>query len=744
LAQALLPERAARPARPHRGWGPSSRALGSAPMDSWFTTSSKEWTSQLRDTLNKAATSAQNLAERAELELKQQTDQLRASAQILAEHGEAAFRASADKVVERASELGFISGSGQTGCTEEELTRRFEAEARVLAAALASTPTPPTSGLQPAAGTVAEVVTVTLRRWEVRLGANSDSEPASSSDIAGAGLRAMLRSRVLDTTLSALAGSAAGRAILQAAAKAASHAGEQADDAEETSENTADEGKAAQNGESPDMGDLDDKAARLLWLLISRASLAPPALLARLLVLLADSAVADEVSREGLRGAPGSEASEQHGQEVQWVLDLLSAAFTDALEAALHGRSELSQSLVEALAVAGAAAGSPNGALSVGTDGAGAEGSWLRQLDMAEASGRSFRELRTICTELAAAQKPEAVTMAAEPLANTAGTLAERRVEGERRAEELVGITAECVTAKENFEAQLSASATGFEAERASLRQKQEEQRERTGKLIRQREELRAQLQAVEAELAQALAASSDLNQSEERISESEERVQTQLQQEISFGESENKRLTEQRRLLMEACSASRDVEALLATRAEELAALDAARGEELGGRRPEVAAACLEAERRRGRQVEELLVAWHAAVWGPGAEALASDPALLALTRGLHMRAGSLVEQAWRESVQLAAETLGDTNVSGAFTIGADPGAVSEEMSSAAERYKEMRQQLEANLDRLAKLEAAVPVSFNRKAWDDAHGGGGPGGTGAPTATPTTADGGI
>merc|ERR1719181_2474286 len=73
-------------------------------------------------------------------------------------------------------------------------------------------------------------------------------------------------------------------------------------------------------------------------------------------------------------------------------------------------------------------------------------------------------------------------------------------------------------------------------------------------------------------------------------------------------------------------------------------------------------------------------------------------DSERLASIRQLHARAGGVVEHAWRESVQLAAEELG----------GGVLGADSEGMSRAAEKYKKMRQQIQNNLDRLTKLETA------------------------------------
>merc|ERR1712039_132548 len=63
--------------------------------------------------------------------------------------------------------------------------------------------------------------------------------------------------------------------------------------------------------------------------------------------------------------------------------------------------------------------------------------------------------------------------------------------------------------------------------------------------------------------------------------------------------------------------------------------------------------------------------------------------------------KASKLVDLAWREMVQLAAETLGDDG---------SLKANSADMSRAAKRYREMRQECVKNAERLQKLEADPP----------------------------------
>lgn len=112
------------------------------------------------------------------------------------------------------------------------------------------------------------------------------------------------------------------------------------------------------------------------------------------------------------------------------------------------------------------------------------------------------------------------------------------------------------------------------------------------------------------------------------------------------------------------------------------------------------VAALCLEAERVRGRHLEEVHAVLHGALWGPKADSLWQDVKALPVLRYLTNRMSSLVDLAWREMVQLAAEALDDKNA-----LSAD----SEMVSRSASRYKEMRAELGKNSARLAKMEQAA-----------------------------------
>lgn len=157
---------------------------------------------------------------------------------------------------------------------------------------------------------------------------------------------------------------------------------------------------------------------------------------------------------------------------------------------------------------------------------------------------------------------------------------------------------------------------------------------------------------------------------------------------------------TDRRRVLIQAATASREAEQLLGARTQQAL-------EMVGGRAnliaswPAVADTCLRSEQMRGRQLEELLAGMHAAIYGEEAYDIARDPARLQGLRVFNSKASKLVDLAWREMVQLAAETLGDDG---------SLHANSADMSRAAKRYREMRQECVKNMERLQKLEQDPP----------------------------------
>ncbi|CAE7533759.1 unnamed protein product [Symbiodinium natans] len=176
-------------------------------------------------------------------------------------------------------------------------------------------------------------------------------------------------------------------------------------------------------------------------------------------------------------------------------------------------------------------------------------------------------------------------------------------------------------------------------------------------------------------------------------VKASAQRVAGELQRELSIEEVEARKVGDRQRLLLEAGAASRDIEELLASRVEATAARCAAH-DYLKEQQPRAAQMCLQSEKERGCALEELLAGWHAEVWGPEAKELAKDAQMVGKLKSLHGRAASLLHQAWKETVQLAAESLGD---------GSALGEASQDISRAAERYKELQKNIKSNVDRMA-----------------------------------------
>eukprot|EP00928_Gymnodinium_smaydae_P016953 TRINITY_DN1643_c0_g5_i1.p1 TRINITY_DN1643_c0_g5~~TRINITY_DN1643_c0_g5_i1.p1 ORF type:complete len:821 (+),score=253.68 TRINITY_DN1643_c0_g5_i1:201-2663(+) len=756
-------------------------------MTWWQAGQSKDWNLSLRDTLLNAATSVQRLAEQAELEIKQQSEQFVASAQCLAEQAETSFRDTADKVVSNVSALGLLTGSEGDGLPlEEELVRRFDAEARALTAAAEAAMECASSGGSATSGSgapLSKAAAETLHTWAERCGVprlnggpgspgkracsawasgGAGGFPAARLPLGSTPLRALLRSRGLDAALAALTRTQDGRVLLAEVAQLAAVKGRERSRSASGSPGTAtgvEDGPApsgradgaSDDALSPRCGAEDaadaasavSEAADDLFALLSQASAIPAPLLAQLLAMLVDvAAEADAAARrrgaselpEGAAAAVGDlggaaaaaeVAAGNVEQDVAWVLALIAAAVSEADEATLRSRDAMRQAVETALATAGAADSAAQAERAPALAGGQADCSdWLRQLDAAEARGRSFRELRCLCAEFAALaqqqQTPRAwqrresdsesedAEAAAAPLACRAESLAALREDSSNQAEELAALVQDCVTANKGFEVQMSSSAKGFDVELDTLRQTQEEQTAQIEELRRERESLQERLKVVDEQMNSLLAARVEAADRERQVSASAKRVREQLEHDISSGADASDRAGRRRDRILQVTAVARDVEAQVTLRSEELAGLAAARSGLVAMRRSAVAAACLEAERSRLQHFEELLGSWHAAIWGPIPEALVRDPARLAMVRGLHMRAGALVEQAWRELEQLGADVL-EVGANSVGSVAADPAAT-EDLTSAAERYKEMRQQLQANLDRLTRLEAALP----------------------------------
>mmetsp|Transcript_148044 Transcript_148044/g.369037 ORF Transcript_148044/g.369037 Transcript_148044/m.369037 type:complete len:697 (+) Transcript_148044:106-2196(+) len=690
---------------------------------SWLSGPAQAWNSQIRDTLNRASVSVQRLAEQAELQ--QIGDKVRASAQSLAEQGEAALRDARESVVGQASAMGLLQGEHGDlagSASPEELAQSFLAEARAL------------KQIAPNSSAPKE----TFQRWVICL--DRDGKPGATA------LRALHESNALPEALAALTRSKVGRSVLRA-------------------------GAVTYGCKDVDMTkDLDHDSARWLCRVLKRASAAPDALLGQLLALLAEAARAEAHARSAAFDRSEIDTL-KHDKE--WVLTLMSAALNHTEEASLAQRLRTIEAVKGSLeasktmdALTGATPSGQDQATELVENGAdvwaqwpgdghwyhakvktvaekevevewsrppddvecgreseyvftalgdsttsstvpravvlpesptrpapatATEENWTQQLDAAEELSRGFHDLRAACIELAAPKahktKGDGAAAAERTLAATAASLEALR---ERAAGQLETLP-EGGRASGSVAAAASSEEVGHTGEGPKA-EEEEPPSSRVTELRREREQLIARVRAIDEELA-------SLGQ---RVEDSEAPAG------LARSTSGDKATThDRRRFLVGARAASEEVEACLAARRQKVAGFEQAQSE-LGSQREAVASACLRNEVLRRRRLEEVLSGLHAAAWGPGADALVRDVDRLAAARGTISRAGGLVEHSWREMVQLAAETLGD----GGPLIGAN----SEDMSRAAKRYKEMREQLGSDLDRLAKVEsnAAISSSFH------------------------------
>jgi len=686
-------------------------------MNSWLPGGAQAWNAQLRDTISRASVSVQQLAEKAELQ--QFGDKVLATAANFAEHGEAALSDARKSVVGGAAVFGLLQKDEQYASVEE-LARRFAQEGREL-------------GHHASAGDITEF----LRRWTQRLEADGDAGLAAK--------RALCSSGALPEALARLARSKVGRSTIRNA----------------TAANVTAAGA--------------EQAPQLLRQLLTSASPASPAVLDQLLLLLAE---ATKAVAQGCKAGGGAE-TEAIEEDLRSILGLLASACTlgpevevreaarraEAVEAAVQALTGSSTAPAEGLPVVGAiASGSTvwaewpgNGqwyrARAVSTHGSDAKVDWLtppsdvecgreaeylvgalgddtqssmlpmasmvtiaqerphlnlkcgldawrQQLSTAEGHNRLFVDLRATCEESLA---PDAASSAAEGGARArpdeaalqqafteiAGNVVSLRLGLAQRREalghaDLGGVAAAALEPKSlQTSDEPVQSGPGDGSPQKALQARVAELKERRADLL-------AQLRAVEEELSQA---SAELARAGGGSSESG----------AAAGGG-----TERFRRLTESLAVASQVEGLLATRRQQASLVDRSKGN-LKERSELLAKACLSSEVSRRRQLEELVQGLHAALWGPRGEDWAQEASKANEVRTLIGRTGNLVEQAWKEMVQLAAETLGD---------GGLVGARSEDLSRAAKRYKELRKELGANLERLNKLEANAEQEAQLKSF--------------------------
>ncbi|CAK8990812.1 unnamed protein product [Durusdinium trenchii] len=670
---------------------------------SWLRGGAQEWNNQFRDTLNRAASSVQRLAEQAELH--QLGEQFLASAQTLAEQGEAAWSNVADKVSGGVSSLGLTEDSPRKS---SDLAQQFVREAKQLESS-------GTTRLM-----LADVAQV-LHTWQERL--HSGDSP-KRSPMSPSPLKVLLQSKALLIAMNSLTRSRAGRVVISAAADSKSGANRPA---------------------------LEHDAANSFKDILQRSTAVPAPLVKQLLTLLSEAAEENcQARREGAASMIDAAA-----QDLHWILALFSASFLDPSEVEeLHDellegspkatetaedvpvgaevwaswpgdgrwfRAKVTDVTSSGVGIAWLRRGAGDGqedeflsstggdellftrlpSTSVTTAKERPEQAvlekadrWRQQLGRVEELSHRFRNLRTVCQKLA--QSAAEPSLVRDPLEGMAERLVSLRKKSEGHVTDLLGAVEARASAGGGINEQLTSSSEGFQAEIDSMQQEQQALQSRLNQLQADRQELLKKLQALDEEIAVATSAYQAAAQRERQVRASAKRVAGELKRELSLEEVEARKVGDRQRLLMEAQAASRDIEDLIESRTEAAAARIAAQ-DRLPERQAKASALCLQSEKDRARAFEELLAGWHAAVWGPTCQDLLQEPEALATLRALHGRASSTLQKAWKDTVQLAAECLGDNTLRDA----------SEEISRAAERYKEMMKEVKSNLDRMKALEA-------------------------------------
>merc|ERR1719161_483729 len=135
----------------------------------------------------------------------------------------------------------------------------------------------------------------------------------------------------------------------------------------------------------------------------------------------------------------------------------------------------------------------------------------------------------------------------------------------------------------------------------------------------------------------------------------------------------------------------------------------------------PVLLKACQKRETARLAAIEELCAAWHGVIWGPSSKDFSKDPQKVEELRAALKVGASFVERAWRDSVQLAADSLGNN------TDEADD--VSKAASETGARYKELGTQLQGDLTRVTGWlnscsNGAAPLSSRKAAPSTSNAG--------------------
>lgn len=320
---------------------------------------------------------------------------------------------------------------------------------------------------------------------------------------------------------------------------------------------------------------------------------------------------------------------------------------------------------------------------------------WKTKVDVVENASRRCREVHDLLMEQGKLSEAGTGPLGPESLGlkDLVDQLKEMREEREARAESLIGQTAKCAEAEAGCQSQMRTSSETFRAELEALQKKQSESNEQIEILRKERTELKERLKVLEAKLKDLQDSSAQLARNEQRLMGNMEHNSQELCNRLTDEESRQLGLAEQRRVILGILQSAREVEAGIEARAVTAARVCSER-ESICYSQPVLLKACQKRETARLAAIEELCAAWHGVIWGPSSKDFSKDPQKVEELRAALKVGASFVERAWRDSVQLAADSLGNN------TDEADD--VSKAASDTGARYKQLGTQLQGDLTRV------------------------------------------
>eukprot|EP00927_Polykrikos_kofoidii_P073874 TRINITY_DN69890_c0_g1_i1.p1 TRINITY_DN69890_c0_g1~~TRINITY_DN69890_c0_g1_i1.p1 ORF type:complete len:681 (-),score=141.41 TRINITY_DN69890_c0_g1_i1:86-1912(-) len=293
------------------------------------------------------------------------------------------------------------------------------------------------------------------------------------------------------------------------------------------------------------------------------------------------------------------------------------------------------------------------------------------------------------------------------------------RIEAEVRSEALVKARKDCAAKELELQEQLRKDATSVREEVEVVQAKRAESRLRMQKLTEERQVILSKLSEIDRKILSEQGVDDELAQAEAKVTGGAAKVSEDHIGALTACHEREGEFAAVQRVIAAASEISSEVDAHLASRADAVSSA-AERSQRLANAGPRLTIARLRAERTRRREFEALLAGWHALIWSTNVESFANDPVKLSLMRAAHSKAGALLDFAWREAVQGAAEYLGGCNdsvlepqsldVAGCVDGGGT--TASEQMSRLAAQYKAMIGELGSNLQRLNRLEASAQMS--------------------------------